>query len=83
MVGPWLDYANRGCDVRPCGDETANKTLLILDGIGQGLGALAIVTSFFVPEKSSRHWYLIGDSRFHAAPTTVGTGYGLLGSGAF
>ena len=83
VVGPWLDLANRGTDVRPANNESGNQALLILDGIGQGLGALAIVTSMFIPEKSTQHWYVIGDRRFHAMPTTIGTGYGLLGAGAF
>jgi hypothetical protein len=83
VVGPWLDLANRGTDVRPANNESANQALLILDGIGQGLGALAIVTSMFIPEKSNQHWYVIGDRRFHAMPTNIGSGYGVLGAGDF
>jgi hypothetical protein len=85
IVGPWMDYANRGgCPVAgSCTAETGNKALLILDGIGQGLGAIGIVTSLFLPEKSTRHWFLIGNSGVHAAPSLVGTGYGLGAGGVF
>jgi hypothetical protein len=85
IVGPWMDYANRGgCPVvGSCAGETGNKALLILDGIGQGLGAIGIITSLFVPEKATRNWYLIGSSGLHAAPSRVGTGYGLGAGGVF
>jgi hypothetical protein len=85
VVGPWMDYANRGgCPTTgSCGSETGYKALLILDGIGQGLGVVAIVTSLFIPEKSSRNWFLIGNRGLHAAPVMVGTGYGLGAGGNF
>jgi hypothetical protein len=85
VVGPWMDYANRDCSVpQKCNaNEGGYKALLVLDGIGQGLGAIGVITSFFIPEKTTRNWYLIGDSQFHAAPSPVGTGYGLGAAGAF
>lgn len=85
IVGPWMDYANRGgCPASgSCGGETGNKALLILDGVGQGLGVIGLVTSLFLPEKSTRNWFLIGSSGIHAAPTTVGTGYGFGARGTF
>jgi hypothetical protein len=85
IVGPWMDYGNRGgCPVvGSCAGETGNKALLILDGVGQGLGAIGIVTSLFLPEKATRNWYLIGGSGLHAAPSRVGTGYGLGAAGVF
>jgi hypothetical protein len=85
IVGPWMDYANRDCGVpNKCNaNEGGYKALLVLDGIGQGIGALGIITSFFIPEKKTRNWYLIGDSGFHAAPSAIGTGYGLGAAGAF
>jgi hypothetical protein len=85
IVGPWMDYANRDCGVaNKCNaNEGGYQALLVLDGIGQGLGALGIITSFFIPEKKTRNWYFIGDSRFHAAPSAIGTGYGLGAAGAF
>lgn len=85
VVGPWLDLANRDCSNRPCPDGDAlGKVLLIADGIGQGLGALGVVTSFFLPNKVTRNWYLVGGEKFHAAPTHIGTGgYGLSAAGSF
>jgi len=85
VVGPWMDYANRDCGVpQKCNaNEGGYKALLVLDGIGQGLGALGVITSLFVPEKTTRNWYLIGGSQFHAAPSPVGSGYGLGAAGAF
>jgi hypothetical protein len=54
VAGPWMDLANRGsCGglaENPCGNETANKVLLVVDGIFQGIGALDIVGAFVFPE---------------------------------
>jgi hypothetical protein len=83
MVGPWLDLANRDTDVRPSRNEGLNKALLIADGVGQGLGAIALISAFFVPEKTVRHFYVLGNEKIHVAPTRVGTGYGLGGGGTF
>jgi hypothetical protein len=86
VVGPWMDYGKRGgCPQEgSCGRETGNKVLLILDGVGQGIGAISVISSFFISEKTTRSWWLIGDGRsFQAAPTTVGTGYGLGAVGSF
>jgi hypothetical protein len=85
LAGPWMDYANRDCGVpQKCNaNEGGYKALLVLDGIGQGLGAIGVITSFFIPEKTTRNWYLIGDNTFHAAPSPVGTGYGVGAAGAF
>jgi hypothetical protein len=85
VVGPWMDLANRGCgEPGHCNaNETGYKALLVLGGIGQGLGALGVVTSFFLPEKVTRNWYLIGSDTFHAAPSPVGSGYGVGAAGVF
>src|SRR5579859_7782694 len=54
VVGPWMDFANRGdCGglaQRTCDNETANKVLLVADGVLQGIGALEIVGAFLTPE---------------------------------
>ncbi len=84
IVGPWMNLADRQCDVRPCNNEGVNKTLLILDGVGQGVGAIGVVASFFLPGKTTRHWYLVGNERVHAGPSPVGTyGYGVGAAGQF
>jgi hypothetical protein len=84
VAGPWIDLAQRDCTaVRPCSGEPGNKALLILDGVGQGVGALGILTSFFVPEKKSRHWFFIGNEKVNVTPSTIGSGYGLTTMGTF
>jgi hypothetical protein len=83
VAGPWMDLANRDCASRPCNNEPLNKVLLIADGVGQGLAAIGVVSSFFLPEKTTRHWYLLGNSEVRWAPTSVGTGYGLAAVGRF
>jgi len=83
VVGPWMNLADRQCDIRACNNEGLNKAMLILDGVGQGLGALGVVTSFFLPNKATANWYLIGDEKTHAGPTRVGTGYGFGAAGHF
>lgn len=83
VVGPWMNLADRQCDVRACNNEGLNKALLIADGIGQGLGALAVVTSLFLPNNKTSNWYLIGSEKTHAGPTRVGSGYGFGAAGHF
>jgi hypothetical protein len=86
VVGPWMDYGKRGgCpQTGSCGRETGDKVLLILDGVGQGIGALSVISSLFLSEKTTHHWWLIGSERsIHAAPTLIGTGYGVGAIGTF
>ena len=83
VAGPWMDLAKRDCNSRPCNNESLNKVLLVADGIGQGLAALGVVSSFFLPEKSTRHWFLLGNADVQWAPSSVGTGYGLAAAGRF
>jgi hypothetical protein len=84
IVGPWMDLADRDCSNRPCpSGDALGKVLLIGAGVGQGLGALGIVTSFFLPNKVTRNWYLVGNERTNFTPSRVGTGYGLSASGKF
>ena len=84
VVGPSMNLAQRDCTAaRPCVGEAGNKTLLVLDGVTQGVGALAAITSFFIPEKKSRHWFIIGNDAVHPEPVSVGSGYGLAAVGRF
>lgn len=50
VVGPWMDLANRKCDVHPCTNEDWNKVGLVATGVAQGAGAILLVASLFVPE---------------------------------
>ncbi len=52
VVGPWMDLADRNCDVRGCGgNEDVNKAMIITSGVVQGAGVLLAISSLFVPEK--------------------------------
>lgn len=77
IAGPWM-MMTRGED-----ESRGEKTLLVIDGVAQGLGALMIVSSLFIPERSTKHWYLIGSTHTQLSPTRVGTGYGLGAHGRF
>lgn len=68
VVGPWMDLADRGCDERACSNERLNEVLLIGSGVGQGLGALGILLSVIIPEKTTRNWYLVGNNDLVVAP---------------
>lgn len=80
VVGPWLDFANRG----PCGNagqpscdaETAYKVLLVGNGILQGVGALEIVGSFLYPQTRTVTRSAT-DRRVFVSPYYLGSGYGV------
>ena len=86
VVGPWTDLVNRpGCGgfgQRSCDGETANKVLLVADGIFQGIGALQIVGAFLMPE--TRTVTVASQPRIIVAPSSIGrSGYGLAAAGTF
>ncbi len=84
VVGPWMDLANRDCTLSTCANETLSQALLIADGAVQGIGALAVLTSLVVPERTTKKWYLIGNDTVSVAPGHVGrTGYGIGAHGVF
>jgi hypothetical protein len=81
VVGPWMDLYARDCDANPCSTKTLDQVLLIGSGVVQGLGALGVVMSILVPEKTTRSWYLIGNESLSVVPQ-VGrytTGIGAVG----
>jgi hypothetical protein len=71
LVGPWIDMANR-CP--GCSGDTGSKVLLAFDGVFQGLGALGIVSSFFVPARRSLGRRADLSPTFHFAPASYGRG---------
>jgi hypothetical protein len=84
VAGPWMDLANRDCGQATCSNEDLYKGILIADGIVQGVGALSVLLSFVLPEKSTRKWYLIGQDATHVTPMKMGYGgFGLGASGKF
>jgi hypothetical protein len=76
IAGPWMEFAR---------DEPSpgNKALLSLSGIFQSLGALGLVSSFFIPERRTANWHLMGHRRFNVAPTASTYQLGLAASGRF
>ena len=72
VAGPWMTLAQ--------GErETAGeRTLLVIDGAVQSLGALAMLSSLFIPERHTENWYLIGANQ-RVRLTTAGLGLGAIG----
>lgn len=79
VAGPWMDLNRRNCDVEACSNKTLDRVLLIGDGIVQGVGALGVLLSLVVPEKTTHHWYLIGNEKLMVFPQL---GHSMLGLGA-
>jgi peptidoglycan hydrolase-like protein with peptidoglycan-binding domain len=78
VAGPWMTLS-RGSD-----ESAGYKALLIADGAVQGLGTLMILSSLFIPERTTRDWYLIGKSdKFRVGPQRVRAGMGLAAVGRF
>jgi hypothetical protein len=83
VVGPWMDIGHRNCSVNVCTNETGAVTLLALDGIGQGLGILAVLASVAIPERVTRK-YFFGSEKLTVSPMRLGfAAYGMGAHGAF
>jgi len=79
VAGPWLDLAERDCS--GCSAEWLARSLLVLDGVTQGLGVGLLVASLFVPDPP-RHRD-VGHGRVRIAPL-VGRGtVGITGAASF
>ncbi len=80
LAGPWLDLANRD----PEGDTKFNRTLLVLDGVAQAVGALEVVASFMFVDKSNAATVETDTFTAHFVPTRLGSdGYGVSARGKF
>jgi len=86
VAGPWIDLAARDCPT--CEHETANKVLLVTDGVFQGIGALQVVGSLLFVETRS----VAGEGEprvakvkpLQVAPARLaGGGYGFAARGTF
>ena len=76
VAGPWLEFAREPA-------SKGNKALLAVSGVFQDLGALGMLTSLLVPERTTSRWYLIGNQRFSAAPVADRFTYGVSARGQF
>jgi hypothetical protein len=86
VVGPWMSLHDRDCNAEPCDNKTLGTAALIGSGVLQGIGALSLVMSLFVPEKTTHNWYLIGsehDQNLAVAPVMAGNQLGALAIGQF
>jgi hypothetical protein len=83
VVGPWMDIGHRDCNVNVCSGEPGALTLLVLDGIGQGIGILAVLASVAIPERVTRK-YFFGSEKFTVSPVRLGyAAYGMGAHGSF
>ena len=76
VVGPWMALSDRDCDAEPCNRKTMDGVLLVGSGVLQGLGAVSVVMSLFVPS-TKKHSWLIGSDDLNVTPQA---GYGELGA---
>lgn len=87
FAGPWLALSGRGpCGVgapRSCDAATANKVLIITDGVFQGLGGLLIIESFLNPETRTVTRADATQPRVRVAPLLGSNGYGVAAFGNF
>jgi hypothetical protein len=83
VVGPWMALNDRDCSVDPCSRKTLDTTLLVGSGVLQGLGALSVLMSVFIPEKSTHSWYLIGTRDFNVTPVGGSGELGAVALGRF
>lgn len=83
VVGPWMALNDLDCDTNPCGSETLSTTLLIGSGVLQGVGALGMVMSLFIPNETTRTWYLLGNDDFVVAPVMNANEVGAAAVGRF
>jgi hypothetical protein len=76
IAGPWMEIAR---------DENSpgNKALLAISGTFQGLGALGLVGSLFIPESRTSNWYLMGNRKVNVTPVATRDTYMLGAHGRF
>ena len=87
FAGPWMALSGRGpCGVgtpRTCDAATANKVLIITDGVFQGLGGLLVIESFLNPETRTYSRSAKAAPRVRLSPLLGSNGYGLAAFGNF
>ncbi len=89
VAGPWLDLQNRpGCggpNEPSCSREDGSRALLVVSGVFQGLGVLAVALGLVVPQK--RHTIVSARAErpgVRVFPAQVSRdGYGLAAAGRF
>jgi len=90
IVGPWLDFADRGACGPPtsasCASETGNKVLLAVDGVFQAIGVLSVAGGFLFTgtHESTTMSGKAAEPTLQIAPVQYGrSGFGLSAVGSF
>lgn len=84
VAGPWLALEDRDCSTAdPCDNKTLGTTLLVGSGILQGVGALGMLMSLFIPQETTRNWYLVGNEDVVVAPVMNASTVGATAVGRF
>ena len=88
IVGPWLDFADRGtCGPltnERCDNETTYKVLLAVDGVFQAIGVLSVVGGLLAPEGTTVVAKAPEKPKIQIAPAQYGkSGVGLAAVGTF
>ncbi|MBX3185432.1 MAG: hypothetical protein KF819_00390 [Labilithrix sp.] len=84
VVGPWMNLAQRDCDVNPCGNnEDLNKAMIVTSGIVQGAGLILGLSSLFVPETTVTRRTASAEPEVRITPLSFGAGAGLGAVGRF
>ncbi len=98
LVGPWIDLANRGCagptiptasgpleltSRQHCGTSAVEEVALVAGGILQGIGAVAVMSSFFLDDKPRRVFEAPAMPRFAIIPMLSANSLGAMARGRF
>jgi hypothetical protein len=76
VAGPWMEIAQES-------NTETWTALLAIDGVFQGLGALALVSGFMIPERKTSNWYLLGKNDVFVSPHVAKNGVGIGAFGRF
>lgn len=85
VVGPWISLGARNCDLEPCDAEALDTTLMITSGILQGVGAIGVALSVFIPPPSRGSVPGVAQGpKVHVTPVSFGrSGAGIGAVGTF
>jgi hypothetical protein len=76
VVGPWINLADRSSDRQ---NNTRDVVLIAGSGVLQGVGAVMLISSFFIPESIPVARISAGNVKMHVTPT-AGMGAGGIGA---
>jgi hypothetical protein len=80
VAGPWINLADRSTDRE---NNTRDTVLIAGSGVLQGVGALMLLTSFFVPESIPAARISAGNVKMQVTPTAAAGAGGIGAVGTF